>query len=76
MEAEADSLNLVDIISFTRDVTGLWMPVPPREFMTFEHLKLYICPAAIVLGERAYPAGCSFTADMLIFGKKADVSCG
>lgn len=75
LEVEADSLNLVDILSFTQDVTGLWMPQPPPDFLTFEKLKIYICPANIAFGTATYPAGCSFTADMLVFGKKADVSC-
>ncbi|EFX02389.1 hypothetical protein CMQ_2438 [Grosmannia clavigera kw1407] len=75
LSAEVGALTLEDLTSFHCDVTGVSIPTPPGGCMTFEKVKLYICPAGTTLGTVSYPQGCSFMADMIFFGKRADIAC-
>jgi hypothetical protein len=68
-----EALDINDVVSLAHDVTQLDIPQPPN-FLDFENVKLYVCPAATTIGPIVYPQGFSFSAVMVIFGKKADVA--
>jgi len=74
LSADVQNLNLDDIVTFTEKIVGLQIPRPPSDFLSFEELKIYICPSGLTLGQVVYPPGFSFECQMIIFGHHADVS--
>ncbi|KAK7690711.1 hypothetical protein QCA50_005810 [Cerrena zonata] len=73
--AEVQSLNITDVAEFASDIVGVPIPDPPRDFLDFEEVKLYICPTGVVIGTTFYPQGFSFQADLILFGKRANIAC-
>lgn len=74
--AEVQELNIADVADFGSDIIGVRIPEPPRDFLDFEEVKLYICPAGVTIGTTFYPQGFSFQADVILFGKRANIDCG
>ena len=75
LHAEVQSLNVTDVVQFTSDIINISIPDPPRDFLDFKEVKLYICPAGLSMGNTFYPQGVSFRADVILFGKQANVEC-
>jgi hypothetical protein len=74
--AKVDNLNFTDVVSFTEKLLHFKLPPPPRDFLEFDEVELYICPLGLVLLTVVHPPGFSFKSDMTLFGKRIDVSCG
>ena len=74
--AEVQELNIADVANFGSDIIGIKIPEPPRDFLDFEEVKLYICRAGVTIGTTFYPQGFSFQADVVLFGKRANIDCG
>ena len=74
--AKIQKLNIAEVIAFAGKVMQCSLPQTPRDFLRFEEVKIYICPAGVTIGAATYPQGFSFMARMIIFGKKAEVTCG
>lgn len=74
--AEVQSLNLTDVTELASQIIGAQIPAPPPDFLDFEEVKLYICPAGVHIGTTFYPQGFSFIADVLLFGVRANIECG
>ena len=68
------AIDVDDLISFANAVTGLTIPAPP-DFLRFEDVELYICPAGTTIGTIVYPPGFSFQASVVVFGKRANIAC-
>ncbi|TBU39054.1 hypothetical protein BD309DRAFT_970509 [Dichomitus squalens] len=73
--AEVQSLNITDVVKLASDIIDVQIPDPPRDFLDFQEVKLYICPAGLSIGTTYYPQGFSFRADVILFGKRADIGC-
>ncbi|TBU56241.1 hypothetical protein BD310DRAFT_931958 [Dichomitus squalens] len=73
--AEVQSLNITDVVKLASDIIDVTIPAPPRDFLDFQEVKLYICPAGLSIGTTFYPQGFSFRADVILFGKRADIEC-
>ena len=74
LSASLAKLDVNDVISFANTLTGLSIPQPPN-FLDFELVKLYICPATTTIDNVTYPQGFSFQAATTLFGKHADIAC-
>lgn len=72
---EIDNLNFTDVVSFAERLLHLKFLPPPSDFLEFERVKLYICPAGLTIQGKTYPSGFSFEGDMILFGKHVNVSC-
>ena len=73
---EVDNLNFTNVVDFAERLLRLKLPPPPSDFLEFNTVKLYVCPASLIVQGVVYPAGFSFTSDMTLFGKHVDVYCG
>ena len=76
LSAEIDNLNFTDVVSFAEKLLHLKLPPPPNDFLEFQKIKWYVCPAGLTIQNVVYPPGFSFESDMTLFGKSANVSCG
>ena len=74
ISGKVQQMDVQDLISFANLITGLSIPEPPN-FLDFEDVELYICPAGTVIGTIVYPQGFSYQASMVVFGKKATIAC-
>lgn len=67
------ALDVQDVVSFANTITGLSIPQPPN-FLNFENVELYICPAGTTIGTIVYPKGFSFQAAVKVFDKRATIA--
>ncbi|KAF8546084.1 hypothetical protein OG21DRAFT_1528059, partial [Imleria badia] len=74
LSAEIDNLNFTDLVSFGEKLLHLKFSPPPNDFLEFQKLKWYICPAPLTINNVVYPSGFSFESDMTLFGKTANAS--
>lgn len=74
ISGKVQAIDVTDVISFANTITGLSIPQPPN-FLDFEDVELYICPAGTTLGTIVYPQGFSFQASVIVFSKKATIAC-
>ncbi|CUA71097.1 ABC transporter G family member 18 [Rhizoctonia solani] len=75
LSAKVQSLNITDVVDFASTLTDAHIPDPPRDFLDFQDVELYICPTGVYIGTTFYPQGFSFQADVILFGKRADIKC-
>ncbi|CAE6440418.1 unnamed protein product, partial [Rhizoctonia solani] len=75
LSAKVQSLNITDVVDFASAIIDTHIPDPPRDFLDFRNVELYICPTGVQIGTTFYPQGFSFQADVILFGKRADVKC-
>lgn len=69
-------MNATDVVTFVNKFVDAIIPSPPRDFLDFQKVEIYICPAGVQFGTKRYPQGFSFIAQMVLFGKYADIECG
>jgi hypothetical protein len=58
------------LVSIARDITGLDLHSP--DFLQFNKIKIYVCPAQTTIGTTKFQEGFSLLAEMTIFGKHVD----
>jgi len=75
LSGKLEKLNISDLVKFASKVIGAPIRDVPVDFLNFENAELYICPAGITFGSTVYPQGFSFKADMVLFGKRANIEC-
>ncbi|KAG8735240.1 hypothetical protein FRC10_010828 [Ceratobasidium sp. 414] len=66
LEGEIKNFGIQDLVTFTRQITELDIPMPP-DFIDFQDVKLYMS-SGVTLGTMTYPAGFSFKAALILFG--------
>lgn len=75
MYGEVKKLSISDVVAFCGQLLQEDIPKVPDDLLRFEELRLYICPFGVVLGTVSYPQGFSFKADLMFFGKRANIEC-
>lgn len=76
LSGKVEKLNVGDLVTFASKLVDASIPDVPADFLKFEDVNLYICPAGLSIGSTVYPQGFSFAADVVIFGKRANIACG
>jgi hypothetical protein len=74
LHGKIESFDVNDLVSFANIITGRDILQPPK-FLDFEAIELHICPGGTTIGTIVYPQGFSFTAAMVLFGKRAEIAC-
>lgn len=75
MYGEVKKLDISDVVLFAGELIQQDIPKVPDHLLRFEELQIYVCPFGVVLGTVSYPQGFSFKADLLFFGKRANIEC-
>ncbi|KAF8228134.1 hypothetical protein L208DRAFT_1293165 [Tricholoma matsutake] len=75
LSGKVEKLNVGDLVTFASKLVDASIPDVPADFLKFEDVNLYICPAGLSIGSTVYPQGFSFAADVVIFGKRANIAC-
>ncbi|KAG9099671.1 hypothetical protein FRC07_010504, partial [Ceratobasidium sp. 392] len=72
LKGEIKKFGIQDLITFTRELTELDIPMPP-DFIDFEDIELYMS-TGVTLANVNYPAGFSFKAALKLFGAELKAS--
>ncbi|KIP04490.1 hypothetical protein PHLGIDRAFT_39133, partial [Phlebiopsis gigantea 11061_1 CR5-6] len=72
LHGRLNALDIGDVVAFVADMGKLNMPQPPS-FARFQSIDLYLSPLGATVGSKTYPAGASFSADVILFGVQGNV---
>lgn len=74
LKASLSELSITDMVRFTSQISGLDIPLPPKDLLAFRDVSFYIS-TGVSIGTTYYPSGVSITGAMELFGKKTNVEC-
>ncbi|KAF8305444.1 hypothetical protein DL93DRAFT_2160293 [Clavulina sp. PMI_390] len=70
---QIQKLDIQDLATFASLITGTDIP-QPENIIEFNLVEFYVCPMGVTIGTLYYPKGMSFSAQLTLFGKNADIS--
>jgi hypothetical protein len=70
------NLSVADLVSFARTLTQCDIPHIENVInITFKHISVYICTGGVRIGNKLYPPGFAFSADLIVWGNDVTIMC-